>query len=658
MLKPEKQQWEKILFWTLASAVLLLLVTGLLLRALPKLPEQLGVSLSQSLIPVPYLDLVGIGLFHCFLYAAWKRWEIRRLTGSLRTRVDEAQSRTVEIQELTTLFEVSSQVSSLGDLEEVLDFIARTALNCLGADRSTVLLNEGGELVLRAAAGRQLEPVRGVRVPLGEGVAGWVAEHHKPLLLNSQEDVEQFLAAGHAERSIESALSVPLLFQDESLGVLNVSRLSGSGKPSFEERHLQLLSVFADYASSAINNLKMGRESAEAHTRLERSFRDLKRVQDQLIQAEKMSAVGQLISEVSHELNNPLTTALGYAQLVSKVNKDPEIAEYLDTIRDEGMRCQKIIRNLLDFSRKQKGDRVPVDLNEVVQNTLNLRRYQLGIDSIEVTLDLTPDLPMILADPTSLQQVLLNLLNNAHQALKQRRKPGRVRFTTRRAEGENGVVVVLEDNGPGIADEYLERVFDPFFTTKEKGKGTGLGLSVCRGIVEELGGRITAGTSEQGGALFSVDLPTGVPQSSSIVIEDRHDDELSVGGSVLIVDDEEKIRGMLERTLRLDAHRVRAVETGREALRAIEDGEWDIILVDLMMPEMTGIELYRRVRARSKSLADRFIFLTGVALTEEHRKFFKGAGCPVIQKPFRLEELQRVLRSTKRTDRLWTAGHN
>ncbi len=636
---------EGLLFWTIAAVVMLLLVTGLALRVSPQLPELLGVQLERSLIPVPYFDLVGLGLFLSFLYAAAKRRGALRLAWSLRHRSREVNAKKIEIDDLNSILEASSRISTFSGLEDALEFIARSSMDCLKGDRSSVLLVDGDMLVLRAAAGRKLGMLRGVRMPLGGGIAGWVAQHHRPLLLNSPEDLEAFLPERHPDRDIDSALSVPLLYKGESLGVLNVTRLGGGDKGRFDDRHLKLLTVYADYASSALNNIRMYRDVTSAHARLERAFRDLKMVQDQLIQAEKMSAVGQLISEVSHELNNPLTTALGYAQLVSKINQDPEVGEFLEIIREEGLRCQRIIRNLLDFARKQKGERVPVDVNAVMEHTLNLRRYQLGIDGIEIELSQAEDLPMILADPIGLQQVFLNLLNNAHYSVQQGDKPAWIRFTSRYdPEGET-VLVKLEDNGPGIPDEYLERVFDPFYTTKERGQGTGLGLSVCRGILDDLGGRISASRSERGGAQFRISLPAETRTQEAATADSDELVEAVTGKRILIVDDDPKIREMLDRALRLDDHRVRTVEGGAEGLSAIERGEFDLILSDVMMPGMTGLEFYEQVREKNESLAGRFIFLTGVALTEGHREFFRASGRPVIQKPFRLDELRRAIRA-------------
>ncbi len=636
---------EGLLFWTLASVVTVLLVAGLALRVNPQLPELLGVPLERSLIPMPYFDLVGLGLFMSFLYAASKRRLALRQAWSLRHRDREVKARDIEIEDLSSILEASSRVSSFGGLEEALEFIARSSMECLKGDRSSVLLVDDDMLVLRAAAGRKLGMLRGVRMPLGSGIAGWVAQHHRPLLLNSRDDIEAFLPKRHPDRNIASALSVPLLFKGESLGVLNVTRLEGGDKGRFDDRQLRLLTIYADHASSAMNKIRMYREVTGAHARMERSFRELKMVQDQLIQAEKTSAVAQLISEVSHELYDPLTTALGYAQLVSKINRDPEIAEFLEIIREEGLRCQRILRNLLDGARKQQGERVPIDANAVIEDTLNLRRYQLGIDGIEIELSLEKDLPMILADPISLQQVFLNLLNNAHQAVSEGDKPAWIRFTSRRDPGGGAVLVEVEDNGPGILDEYLERVFDPFYTTKTRGQGSGLGLSICRGILEDLGGRISASRSERGGAQFHISLPAEARTNETVASDGDESVEAVTGKRILIVDDDLKILDMLDRALRLDDHRVRTVESGADGLRALERGEFDLILSDVMMPGMTGLEFYQQVLEKNESLADRFIFLTGAALTEEHREFFRTSGRPVIQKPFRLDELRRAIRA-------------
>ena len=625
-----------IWFPILSVAVLAILVLGLTLRFDPD---------ALAAVPLRYVDVAGLALLLLYSYAAWKRVESRRLGDQLRERLDRDQSIHLELAELTSIFEVSSRVGMFRRVEEALQFIACSAKECLDADRASLFLREGDELRIRAATGRDTEALAGVRIPVGEGVAGWVAEHRRPLLLNSRRDLEAFLDANRPERDIASALCVPLRLKDETLGVLNVNRLKADARGKFEERHLKLLSIYADFAANTIGNLRTYRELEDAHGRLERSLREVRLVQDQLVQSEKMSTIGQLISEVSHELNNPLTTTVGYAQLLSRVNRDPEIGEYLEVIRNEGMRCQRIIQNLLDFARKNRGDTMGVDLNELIEKTLTLRRYQLVIDGIELETSLSPDLPTFLADPSRLQQVFLNLLNNAAQAIQTRGGPGRIRFATTWDEAAGRARVFVEDDGPGIPDALQAQIFDPFFTTKEAGKGTGLGLSVCRGIVEEIGGRIRAGRSPLGGALFVISLPlaSGCPEGGSPVEAD--DRPVPKGAEILVVDDDPNIRSLLGRTLSLDEHRVTTASGVEEAIDRIVERDFDLILTDLRMPGGNGLEIHDRLARARPELATRIVFFTGAAVLDGERERIEDTGRPLLHKPFRTEDLREAVRA-------------
>ena len=226
----------------------------------------------------------------------------------------------------------------------------------------------------------------------------------------------------------------------------------------------------------------------------------------QLLQREKLAAVGQLVSSVAHELNNPLAGIMAFSQLL--LADAPPSQEQLDalvTINNEARRAARIIRNLLFFARERPPERSPTDLNRVLLDTLELRRYALRADQIEVVTDLEPALPSALADAWQLQQVFLNLLTNAEQALRDYDGPRRVTLRTRRAEDR--LMASVEDTGPGIPAESADRIFEPFYTTKSVGEGTGLGLSITDGIVRAHGGEIRVESRPGAGATFIVELP-------------------------------------------------------------------------------------------------------------------------------------------------------
>jgi PAS domain S-box-containing protein len=240
-----------------------------------------------------------------------------------------------------------------------------------------------------------------------------------------------------------------------------------------------------------------------------------KNLQEQLIQSEKMAAAGQLISGVTHEVNNPLTVVMGYAEvLLSEPNLDKGARKALQAIYDESNRCKKVVQNLLSFARKHSPEREYAYINEVLERTINLKEYDLRKNNIELIKNLETDLPALMVDPNQIQQVFLNLINNAEQAMAENDGRRRLLIESRVKNGENrinpeGKVIEISfnDDGPGISNKNLKKIFDPFFTTKPVGKGTGLGLSVSYGIIKEHGGEIYALSEEGKGAKFIIELP-------------------------------------------------------------------------------------------------------------------------------------------------------
>jgi signal transduction histidine kinase/ActR/RegA family two-component response regulator len=620
---------------------LLILFPGFLFRVAPGVVASLGIEPDRSPIAPHYLDLVGIALVLGFVYAGRQRREIRRLSELIRERDLRARDAARQIEELSQIFEVSSGIGAFKDVEEALAFVARTVKDCLAADRASVLLLEADTLTVRAVAGRDAPTLEGTKMRLGSGIAGWVGLHHRPLLLNTRRDVEAFLPPGSPERDISSALCVPMILGGETLGVLTANRFPDEGRGNFKDRHLKLMIVFADHAANSIGILRMVRDLTGAHARIERSFRQLKQVQDQLIHSEKMAAIGQLISDVTHELKNPLTTTVGYAQLLRRIGQDPEMQGYLDAICSEGLRCQRVVGNLLDFARRNRGERSPIDVNQAILAAMKLRGYQLGTDGVNVETDFAPDLPLVLVDPNRLQQVFLNLLNNARDAIAGRGGGGIIRFETSTAGDDDRVVVRVLDNGPGIPEGLEERIFEPFYTTKRPGEGTGLGLSICRGILDELRGSITASRAPGGGACFRVEIPVAtvdgyrLPGSAGV--------EPVKGRRILVVDDEECVRDLLTRTLALDGHSVVTAASAPEALDQLRDGAFDLVLSDIVLAGMSGIDLYREIDRHHRPLSGRIIFFAGTTPREEHLDFFQRTGLPCLHKPFHLDEIRGTI---------------
>ncbi|MBI3448046.1 MAG: response regulator [Acidobacteria bacterium] len=384
--------------------------------------------------------------------------------------------------------------------------------------------------------------------------------------------------------------------------------------------------------------------SADLEKQVRLRTRELEEAQSQLVQAEKMSAVGLLVSGVAHELNNPLAGVVGYSQLLLKEDAGEKVRRGLEKINREAERCKKIVQNLQTFARKRTPQKEYIGVNGIVESSLELRSYQLRVDNIGVETDLDPGLPKTMGDFHQLQQVFINILVNAHQAMMER-GGGKLKITSREVDGF--VRFEIRDDGPGISEENLSRIFDPFFTTKEVGQGTGLGLSICYGIIEEHHGRISARNHPEGGALFTVELPIlAAPEAAPEKTQPRVSAAAALspgGGAVLVVDDELTIVDILYQVLKSDGYRVDTALSGAIALKKLEKERYDLIISDLKMPGMSGQELYERVRHLDERLARRIIFSTGDVVSSDTRAFLEKTGNAYLQKPFGIDAMRQAV---------------
>ena len=374
-----------------------------------------------------------------------------------------------------------------------------------------------------------------------------------------------------------------------------------------------------------------------------RDITDEQRIVDQMLQQEKLAAVGQLVSGVAHELNNPLAAVMAFSELLlaSGVAHDADTRFAIDTIHHEAGRAAKIVTHLLTFARQRPAERMDTDLNAIVSDTVTLRRYALRAAQIDVDVDLDPSLPRTWADPFQLQQVLLNLIGNAEQALAEWSGPRRILISTRRHAG--GLVIAVSDTGPGVAPEQRDRIFNPFFTTKPVGQGTGLGLSISDGIVRQHGGQIRVESQPGQGATFLVELPiipgVDVPaEGTQATVEVKR-----AVRRMLVVDDETPIRVAISTFLTTLGHDVTMAAGGMDARALLKSREYDVVILDLRMPDLGGDALFEELRQRDDRHAHRVVFVTGDAESDDARRFLRRAGRPVVGKPFQLDELATVI---------------
>jgi len=370
-----------------------------------------------------------------------------------------------------------------------------------------------------------------------------------------------------------------------------------------------------------------------------RDVTELKSAQLQLLQAKKLSSIGEVISGVAHELNNPLSGVLGFSQLLVARHPDSPVTRDVEKIYESAQRCQKIVKNLLSFARVHKPERKYLGINGIIDKTLELRRYQLQVNDIEVIRDFDPELPRTMLDFHQVQQVLLNLVNNAqHAMMAHREQPGRLSVRTR-VVGEV-IEVQVSDNGEGMTEDTLERVFDPFFTTKEPGRGTGLGLSVSYGIVKEHGGRIYARTRSGRGSTFVIEFP--IRRESVESEETGHEVEPNAlghagsGSRLLVVDDEPMILDLIVDLFQDQDVKVDTAGNGSEACRKIKQQAYDVVLTDVRMPQMNGLDLYSEILGMRPEMQGRVIFMTGDLIDEEISGFIARVSALSIPKPLEI----------------------
>jgi len=377
-----------------------------------------------------------------------------------------------------------------------------------------------------------------------------------------------------------------------------------------------------------------------------------RRLQEQLLQSEKMSAIGQLIAGVAHDLNNPLASVVGFSDLLGEAaDVPPRLAEPLAVIRQEAERASAIVRNLLSFARRQEGERQLQSIRPILESTHQLLKNQLLAARIELTLTFEPGLPEVEVHANQIKQVFVNIINNAAQAIASTRaKDGRGRIEIATKCEPDGLSVNISDNGPGIPEAVAQRVFEPFFSTKSEGEGTGLGLSISLGIIKEHGGNIAVdpgGAGSGRGAMFSVELPTGVrgelsPLARGAASEpapaERHEHL-----RVLVVDDEPHILHYMQATLESWGHEVALAHDGSQALKRALMQPFDLIICDLRMPRLGGREMFHTLARMHPTVADRIIFATGDTVRGDTLQFLEELGRPFLQKPFKLDALRRVL---------------
>ncbi|MBI2412590.1 MAG: response regulator [Deltaproteobacteria bacterium] len=371
-------------------------------------------------------------------------------------------------------------------------------------------------------------------------------------------------------------------------------------------------------------------------------------MQNKLMQTDKLSSLGELVSGVAHELNNPLTGIMCFSELLLEDRLSDEVKGKLKKINDASHRCKKIIDNLLTFARWKRPEKKYESVNKVVRESVDLRSYQLKVDNIELVFDLDDAVPDTMLDEDQIHQVFLNLINNARDAIKEKGESGRIRITSRHSGGR--IIVKFEDTGQGMPDEVAGRIFDPFFTTKGVGKGTGLGLSISYGIINEHGGAIYASSTPGYGSTFVVELPVIDPprraeEGARQVTVRRIDSEKlrERGLRALILDDEAIVLDLLYDSLSYSGFLVDKTSSGEDALSKLKETDYDLIISDIKMPGLDGKGFYNAVSGVRPDARKRIVFISGDSLNKETQQFLRETGNLSLNKPFTVDQLNEVI---------------
>ena len=361
------------------------------------------------------------------------------------------------------------------------------------------------------------------------------------------------------------------------------------------------------------------------------------RLQQELNLTSHLASVGQMAAGIAHEINNPLTGVIGFSDLLMKKDIPEDIRKDVNIIYDGAQRVANIVSRMLTYARHSKPERISINVNELVETTLALRAYEMETSNIKVTTQLDPDLPMTMADAGQLQQVFLNIMMNAETEMIQAHGGGNLAVETEKLD--NTLRITFKDDGPGIIKKNLERIFEPFFSTREVGQGAGLGLGVCYGIITQHGGKIYAKSKSGKGATFIVELPITTKAEQLKFVESVAEPSGVSRAKILVVEDEPMVQRLLTEILSQEGHESAITDNGEDAMARLGSEDYDVILLDIKLPGISGIELYKQLQKKAKPSARRVIFITGDTMSRDTMAFLSKTRAPYVTKPFNAEQL-------------------
>jgi len=545
-----------------------------------------------------------------------------RLQNSLQTQVDRLQA----------LLEVSTVIYSSLDFQGVLERVIHHAKNLAGADGCSIYLLNHQEQILQPLLTNYeeyKEQIMNFRLKLGEGVTGKVAQTGLGIISNYAEADTRTVQIPGTPEEPESIISVPLMWSGDVIGVITIN---AKGHKRFREEDLNLLTIFARLVADALENARLYQD-------LERAYKELSETQEQLVRSERLRALGEMAGGVAHDFNNILGSVLGRAQLLLRATQDPKLVKNLKVIEQSALDGADVVKRIQEFTRVHKTSNFElVNLNQIVEDAVEQTRpmWKTQAESQGIHIDVTKELKS--TDPvegiaSELREVFSNIILNSVDALP---RGGRLSFTA--WQDQENVFVRVTDNGIGMAEDVKKRIFDPFFTTKGK-KGTGLGLSVAYGIISRHKGEIQVESAEGKGTSTTLRLPkasqAGRPRPT--VPAQRLERKLRI----LVVDDDENIRSILNDILTLDGHQVTEAESGQKAVEYFSPEKFDVVVTDLGMPGMSGWEVARFIKEKDPVMP--IVLISGWGGQIDNKKLEEYKIDYMLSKPFNLEQIRSVL---------------
>ena len=552
------------------------------------------------------------------------------ITDKKRTE-EEIRRRNRELAALNAIAVISTQSF---DLDEILNISLRQVVELFSAETGAITIFDSENMMMRrrAAWGHRTEAgVGDLAFPIPEHVWQELVRTKTEIITRGDLprlpiEVQKYILS----EGLQSMLWVMMWSQEHPLGLIGVS---DRGQRQFSATDENLMVAIARQLATTIQKVRLYEETS-------RAYEDLRRAQEQLLQSEKMSAMGQLVSGVAHELNNPLTAILGYAQLLEAESLHDRARDFNAKLYRQAQRTHRLVQNLLSFARQRKPVKQHVDVRRVLEDTLALRDYDLKLNNIKVVRNYG-EIGPVYGDQHQLEQVFLNIINNAADAMLENAKSGSLSVTVY-AVAESAVVE-FHDSGPGVKE--VHKIFDPFFTTKKVGKGTGLGLSICYGIVKEHGGDIQAYNHEQGGAVFRVKLPFAHGNKRTETTTSGDVPDAVLHGRVLLLEDEESILEFEREVLTGAGAEVITTRTGEDAIARLQKDMFDAVLIDATIPGgWQATSIYKWLADNRPGMEKRVVLTMSHIDDTEVRRFIDQHSITMLTKPFEVTDLLRVVR--------------